>query len=143
MPPNFFSENHFKPLKIDINNSLNSHFLRFWPLLVQNGHFLKISNLCAWIGKPILIFWKKIWGQNFIFLMCSFEFYEFFSKQNTLTMFSRIILKNLKKHIFFKQHAGFTPILKFVFDINVAHLKMVYRCLVVSHMTYNCIKFSF
>ena len=73
-----FFRKPFKPLKIDIKNSLNLHFLRFWPLLVQNGHFLKILNLYARIEKPILIFLKKILETKLLIYNVFFRFLSIF-----------------------------------------------------------------
>ena len=69
--------------------------------------------------------------------MYSFDFYHFILKSNTLAMFSRIILKK-EKNGFSSKNMRVLRLFWNFFDINVAHLKMVYRCLEVTHMNSNC-----
>ena len=107
LPPNFFSENHFKPLKIDIKNSLNLHFLRFWPLLVQNGYFLKIQNLCATIEKPILIFSKKILEIKLFIYNVFFRFLSIFLEKKHFSDVFTYHFEKRKKMDFLQKTCGF------------------------------------
>ena len=68
--------------------------------------------------------------------MCSVDFYHFILNKNSLKAFYHFILKILKNMIFLKKHAGFARTLKIFFDFNVAHLKMTYRFLGVTNITY-------
>ena len=103
------------PSKLTSKICLICIFLRFWPLLVQNGYFLKIPNLCAIIEKPILIFSKKNLEIKVFIYNIFFRFLSFFLKRNTLAMFSRIILKKEKKMDFLQKTCGFYSYFEIVF----------------------------
>ena len=131
-------------MKIDIKNLLNfrlfGDFSHFWCKMTI---FWNFENFGPELRIQFWFFWKKIWRQNFLFVVCSFDFYKFFLNRNILKAFYHCILKILKKQIFLKKHRDFTRTLKIFLDFNVTHLKMTYRFLGVPGTTYNDIKHFF
>ena len=115
MSPYFFSENHFKPFKIDIKNSSNLHFWQFWPFLVQNGCFSKISNLCTRIEKPILIFLKNITETKLPFMMHFFRFSAFFFEKKHFNDVFKRQFEKIKKTDFHQKTCGFYAYFEIVF----------------------------
>ena len=115
MSPNFLSENHFNPFKIDITNSSNLHFWQFWVLLVQNGCFSKISNLYARIEKPILIFLKNITETKLSIYDVFFQISAFFfAKKHFNDVFKRQFEK-IKKTDFHQKTCGFYAYFEIIF----------------------------
>ena len=108
-----------------------------WPF------FWKFENFGPELRIQFWFFWKKFRRQNFLFVVCSLNFYNFFLNRNILKAFYHLILKILKKVIFLKKHRGFTPTLKFFLDFNVTHFKMTYRFSGVTGTTYIDIKHFF
>ena len=109
-----------------IKNSVNLHFLRFWLLLAKNGYFLEILNLYVKIEKPIFIFAGKtlvikLFNYNVFFWFLSL----FFWKKHFNDVFT---YQFEKKMDFLQKTCGVCIYFEIAFDINVAHLKMVYRC---------------
>ena len=123
-------------MKIDIKNLLNfrlfGDFSHFWCKMTI---FWNFENFGPELRIQFWFFWKKFWRQNFLFVMCSFDFYELFLNRNILKAFYQLILKILKKLIFLKKQRDFTRTLKFFLDFNVTHLKMTYRCSGVTDTT--------
>ena len=113
--PKFFSENHFKPFKIDIKNSSNLHFWQFLPFLVQNGCFSKISNLYTKIEKPILIFLKKIMETKPSIYNVFFQFLAIFPEKKHFNGVFMYHFEKIKKTDFCQKTCGFYAYFEIVF----------------------------
>ena len=88
-----------------------------WPIW-------KFENFGPELRIQFWFFWKKFWRQKFLFVMCSFDFHQFFLNIMILKAFYHLILKILKKLTFLKKHWDFTRTLKFFLEFDVMHLKM-------------------